>query len=133
MTDDDMRAQSDAISAEIKALRVDWRKVVKSFDDYKKSNDRKTSRFTTILAVMALMIAGVGFAVVQNNRNADRLEAIVQLVNCPENAFLLGGYDPTTRAAGEAREAYEQAFKGMAIGRAILECKQAPVPKRVTP
>jgi hypothetical protein len=50
---------------------------------------------------------------------------------CPLYAVIIGSYNPDTRAAGEARDSYNQAFDIMRDGYARLKCRNPIVPPRV--
>jgi uncharacterized membrane protein len=84
--------------------------------------------WVALLAVIALAL-GVGLVVVaaQSQATDDRVNAI-----CPVLALVVGGYDPNTRTAGPARDAYVRSFAVMREAYTGTRCDQvAPlVPPR---
>ncbi len=99
--------------------------------------ERRSTRqvIASVLAV-ALLVIGGWLAYTQVVTNT-RLDAVVAAqdqqrseVQCPILALLLGGYDPETRPAGEARDSYERTFAEYRRIFALLECTTELVPPR---
>jgi len=96
------------------------------------SQNRKITLMSVVIGLLVVLGILVIIALVNGNNNDERLEGVVQQAICPENAFLLGGFDPSTRAEGPARQAYIESMAGMAAGREVLNCTDKLVPPRIT-
>lgn len=122
MTDDELRASNEFLTAELRGVREDMKKFFRGFDDYKDGQAKKTSVIVTAIVVLGVLFAIVGSLAVSNWRNSDRLERLTQVGVCPSNAFQLGSYDPTTRKP-EDRDAYERSIAQLRAARVAIGCE----------
>jgi hypothetical protein len=131
MTSDELREHNESLKDEIIGLRDDLRTFSKDFNEHKETYEKRGNRWSAAIIILAAFLLIVILGVLDNRRNADRLEEIVQYSLCPINAFIVGGYDPGTRAPGQAQRTYDETFIKMRNGKEVLECRDALVPKRV--
>lgn len=88
----------------------------------------RTMLFATVLLVV---VALLGWVVWQQSQTNGRLEQLVQRSLCPVYGLAVGGYDPSTRPAGPARDKYNQGFAVMRDAYAELHCSvDSLIPKR---
>ncbi len=99
--------------------------------------ERLSIRTAGVLALLIVLAMLVGVLAWQQWVTRDQ---VAQLVGrevktrdealCPLAALLLGGYDPTTRPPGPAREQYEENFRIQREAYAALNCTNPLVPPR---
>ena len=91
---------------------------------------QRAERFIVLIGVslvleLVLLVVVVALLVNQHSTSA-RVDNV-----CALYAFVVGSYAPQTRAPGDDREAYIQAFAGLRAGYEALGCTEPIVPPRV--
>lgn len=106
--------------------------------------DRRTGQNekVTVAVVVGLLLDLVlsvvaAFLLATQYSTNDRLQAAIERETktreealCPLYGLIVGSYNPTSRAEGAARDAYNAAFDRLREAYAVLECKTTPVPPR---
>lgn len=83
------------------------------------------------LVLDVILTAAMGWAYHVQSGTLDLIESTRFDAVCPILATMLGGYDPNTRPAGSARQAYEDAYGNMrVVFNDILHCHTKLVPPR---
>ena len=120
--DHDVRALADTTEANTAALdRVEQR-----LD--RSDSDRR--RFITALIALAMLAVFLGVEALRLERSIRDQAELRNRVLCPLYGLILGGYDPQSRAEGEARRKYEEAFVVIREGYMVLNCTDPLVPPR---
>lgn len=91
----------------------------------------RVSRRAALGAIVLVCLVLVLFWVAASQRATARAQDdLIQQVECPFYALILGSYDPATRKPGVDRDKYEAAFAEMRQLRDHLGCTGDLVPKR---
>ena len=93
-------------------------------------SDRDRRWFTAAILAVVVIVVGVGLVAVRAERTAREQEQLRNEVLCPLYGLILGGYDPTTRPEGDARQKYEDTFVIIRQGYGVLRCTSPLVPPR---
>lgn len=95
--------------------------------------ERLTTRSAAVVILLVVAMGVVAWVAVGQQRTASQLSDLTQLSLCPVFKLVLGGYDPATRPAGDARAQYEQQFGVMRDAYSRLQCTGELVPPRTSP
>lgn len=132
----ELEDSADRLAGDVAGLSERVDKLSLSLDQLGRRTSR-TERLTTRNAlVAALLVAAlliVGWVAYGQQQTANRLGDVTQLSLCPVFKLVLGGYDPQSRPAGDARAQYEQQFSVMRDAYARLQCTGELVPPRTSP
>ena len=105
MDTDDLAAKVEALADKASRLRQDVAGLHEQL-----ATTRGRVWWVALLAVVAFGLAGaVGITMLNTAATNARVDAGL----CPVLALVVGGYDPSTRSAGPARDAYERSFQVM--------------------
>ena len=123
---DDLGSRAEQLRTEVAGLRAD----VQSLRDRTVRGEKRLVHLA-LAVVLVLLLAGATAVTAYRGLATDRrLDAF-----CPVLALVVGGYDPSTRPAGPARDKYEASFAVMRQAYAELGCDRSSplVPPRTTP
>jgi hypothetical protein len=150
----DLSDQADKLGVKVDDLGVKVDRQTKSLVELgqRQTRTEQMSTRTAVAAVIAIAVLAGGSwlgyrqvvsaaqlsGVVEQQRIANQqLAAVVadqrrvtEDALCPVFALLIGGYDPSTRPPGEAREQYERTFQTFRDSYDALRCTAQLVPPR---
>lgn len=122
----DLARSADDLRDEVKQLRL----AVVQLGARTARAEKVSIRAATAAAVLLLLVGLIGWVVWQQRQTADALESLTQRSLCPVFALVVGGYDPSTRPEGPAREQYQRTFEVMRQAYGELRCASPLVPPR---
>lgn len=93
--------------------------------------ERDKKLYLTFFSAVAMLVVVIAYAVFQNYLTNARLTDVVQESLCPVYGLVLGGYNPSTRPEGPARDEYNKTFQAMRDAYIPLECVGGLVPPRI--
>lgn len=135
--EDALAASTVALQDEVAGLRVQvsrlneradgLREDVGNLSDRTSRNEGRIALTAIALVIAVMLVVGVGVTAWRGYLTDRRLDAI-----CPVLALVIGGYDPSTRPAGDARNKYVASFDVMRTAYRDLGCTQPLVPPRST-
>ncbi|MFR9807055.1 hypothetical protein ACL02T_32880 [Pseudonocardia sp. RS010] len=130
----DLSARAGELADEVSQLRA----AVEGLSKGQEALDRRTGRAERLSVRTALAGAALGILILlgivlvtEQRSTQEQLDGLVQQSLCPTFQLLVGGYDPTTRPPGEARDKYEDAFAQIREALAALHCTGGLVPPRI--
>lgn len=123
----DLARSADDLREEVGRLRL----AVEQLDVRTSRAELVSGRAAGAAASLLILLALMGWVVWQQYQTATRLESLTQRALCPVFALVVGGYDPSTRPEGEARERYSENFDVMRGAYDELRCAAPLVPPRV--
>lgn len=115
---DDLATAARELKGEVAELRLS----VEQLDDRTKRAERATRTGMWVSGLLLVVVALLGWVAAQQYQTAVRLDGLVQRSLCPVYGLVVGGYDPTTRAAGPDRDKYEANFAVMRRAYDELRC-----------
>lgn len=124
--DDVLARRAELLRDQVADLTVQ----VRQLNERAAETERRGVHAVYALIFLGLVLLMLGTVVWQQQRTAARLEQVVQHSICPVYGLVLGGYDPETRAEGDARRRYEAGFVVMRDAFAALNCTTPLVPPR---
>lgn len=138
--DADLAATADRLAVQVEQLKVEVRELNDRQDETDRRQDRSdrmSMRTALVLGLVVLLAAVVGLIVYQQIVTRSEVSSVVDRetttrvkVLCPVFALVLGGYDPSTRPDGPARQQYEDNFRVMGRSYDLLACQDPLVPRR---
>lgn len=123
---DDLAAAAGGLRDEVAGLRLD----VQQFGRRLTRTERKSGRTVLFVGALTALVLLVGLVAWQQAATQQRLEDVTQQSLCPTFALLLGGFDPSTRAEGPARDQYVATFASFRRSYDVLRCEAPFVPPR---
>lgn len=132
---EDLRREDLAVAArELKGEVADLRDAVDNLVIRTTRAERATFRTALAAGVLLVVVALLGWTAYAQYQTSQRLEGLIQRALCPVFALVVGGYDPTTRPEGPARDQYVHTFEVMRAGYDELACRgSAPLVPPRTP
>lgn len=116
-----LRTATDRLGERIAGLREDFGKLA----DRQSTSERRGVFVAAMLVIAIALTALIGVVAWRGIVTDRRVDAI-----CPVLALAIGGYDPTTRPEGDARDRYVASFEVMRQSYAGLGCTSPIVPPR---
>lgn len=126
-TTEELATRAAALTKEVAGLRTE----VEQLTRRTKRAERTLRTTVTGVLVVLLLLGVVGVSTWRQLVTESRLNSVVADSLCPVFALVLGGYDPTTRPAGQSRETYEHTFDTFRGSYEALRCTAPLVPPRV--
>jgi len=130
---DELVEAADGLKNEVARLRL----AVEQLGRRQDQTEKVSTRTALLAGVLAALVLFIGFVAWQQSETADdvratqeRLGTLTQQSLCPTFALLLGGYDPSTRAEGAARQQYIATFDRFRAAYDALGCIGPVVPPR---
>jgi hypothetical protein len=144
---DDLGDQANKLGVKVDDLGVKVDRQTEALQELgeRQTRTEKVSTRTAVAAVIAIAIlAAAGWlgykqvvtsgqlaqVVAEQQRAAEDQRRVVQDALCPVFGLLIGGYDPTTRPEGPARDQYEQTYATFRKSYDALHCTSQLVPPR---
>jgi len=91
--------------------------------------ERVSFRTAIAATVLLCLVVVLGWVAADQHETAARLDRLIQKSECPLYGLIVGSYNPNTRPAGPARDAYNQAFVVLRTAYDELGCTNTPVPR----
>lgn len=121
----DLSKRAAELADQVEGLRL----AVEQLDARTTRAERASTRTATAAVILFILVALAGWNVYQQRETADRLESLTQRSLCPVFGLVLGGFNPETRPAGEARTQYIETFDVMRGAYDELRCTAPFVPR----
>ncbi len=121
---DDLGDRAEQLRAEVAGLRTD----VQSLRDRTVRGEKRLLHLA-LSVVLVLLLAGATAVTAYRGLATDRRVDSL----CPVLALVIGGFDPSTRPAGPARDAYVANISVLTRTYGQLGCTDPLVPPRVSP
>lgn len=131
---DDLVAAARELKAEVAELRQDMQVLNRRTTRAEKVSGRAkkaSGRASLTAGVLLVIVALLGGTVWQQYQISGRLELLTQRSLCPLFALVVGGYDPSTRPEGVARDRYVATFASFRVAYDELRCIAPLVPPRI--
>jgi hypothetical protein len=140
VSDDDLGTQADKLGRKVDRLT----ETLKELGERQTRTERLSTR-TAVAAVIAIAILAGGswlgyrqvvtsgqlsMVVGEQQQTAEDQRRVTEDALCPVFALLIGGYDPSSRPEGPAREQYERTFQTFRTSYDALRCTTQFVPPR---
>lgn len=123
---DELKRQTRALDDDVRGLASK----VGGLGDRLNKIDRDKRWIVACLLGIVVLIALVAFVAFRAEKTGRDQEELRNQVLCPLYGLILGGYDPQSRAEGDARRKYEESFTVIREGYAVLHCTSPLVPPR---
>lgn len=128
-----LASRADLLGEKVEGLTVE----VSHLNRRQGRTERLSIRTAGVLGLLIVLALLTGVLAWQQWVTRDQVAQLVERevktrdeALCPIVALVLGGYDPSTRPDGPARDAYEENFQVMRAAFGALSCKNELVPPR---
>lgn len=123
---DELKRQTRMLDDDVKQLTEEVHRLNSRVD----RTDKIWRWLVAGLLLVVALVALLGYVAARAEQTARETDELRGQVLCPLYGLILGGYDPESRAEGEARRKYEETFAVIRDGYGVLHCTTPLVPPR---